>query len=82
MGGRLNLDGGTLNFDEETLTLDGGTRYPASPYNLSTASTSPVFTRQNTFEKKELEEMLIEQTIEFQSRGPGRPGGTCTRIIS
>ena len=30
MGEHLNLVGGTLN-------LDGGTRTPASPYNLSTA---------------------------------------------
>ena len=37
------------------------------------------FYAQNTF-KKILERMLIEQIIEFQLRGPGPPGRTCTPI--
>ena len=39
MGGRLNVDGRTLNLVGETLYLDGGTRTPFPPhppYNLST----------------------------------------------
>ena len=42
------------------------------------ASTSPAFTRQNTFEKKLAGEMLTEQIIEFELRGPGPPCRTCT----
>ena len=33
--------------------------------------------RQNTFEKKPVE-MLIEEIIQFEWRGPGPPGRTCT----
>ena len=43
-------------------------------------STSPVFTQQNTFEKKKLGKFLIEWFIDFQLRGPGPPGRTCTPI--
>ena len=35
------------------------------------------FYAQNTF-KKIAEKMLIKQIIEFQLRGPGPPGRTCT----
>ena len=38
------------------------------------------FYAQNTFKKK-LGKMLIEQIIEFQLKGPGPPGRTCTPII-
>ena len=38
----------------------------------------PVFTRQYTFEKNQLVEMLIEQIIEFELSGPGPPGSTST----
>ena len=37
------------------------------------------FYAQNTF-KKIARKMLIEQIIEFELRGPGSPGRTCTPI--
>ena len=37
------------------------------------------FYAQNTFQKQ-LRKMLIEQITEFQLRGPGHPGRTCTPI--
>ena len=37
------------------------------------------FYAQNTF-KKIARKMLIEQSIEFELRGPGSPGRTCTLI--
>ena len=36
--------------------------------------------RQNTFEKKLARKVLIEQIIEFELKGPGPPGRTCTPI--
>ena len=42
-------------------------------------STSPVFTRQKSFERNQPKEnMLIEQIIEFELKGPGPPGRACT----
>ena len=35
---------------------------------LKSTSTSSVFTQQNTFEKKKLQEMLMKQIIEFELR--------------
>ena len=50
-------------------------------FQLQVTSTWPVFTRQYTFEKKSaIGEMLIEQIIEFELRGPGPSGRTCTPI--
>ena len=46
-------------------------------FQLQFTSKSPVFTRQNTFEKKRLGEVLIEQIIEFELRGPGPYSRTC-----
>ena len=37
------------------------------------------FYEQNTFKKK-ARKMLSEQIIEFELRGPGSPGRTCTLI--
>ena len=34
--------------------------------------------RQNSFENKKLEKVLIEQISEFELRGPGPPGRICT----
>ena len=41
---------------------------------MATHLNSPVFTRQNTSEKNMLEEMLIEQIIEFKLKGLGPSG--------
>ena len=38
-----------------------------------------IFYAENTF-KKIARQMLIEQVIEFELRGPGSPGRTCTLI--
>ena len=48
-------------------------------FQLQFTSTAPVFTRQNTFEKKKaIGEMLIEQIIELELRGPAPCSRTCT----
>ena len=42
------------------------------------ASTSPVLTRQHTFEKKLAREIFSEEIIEFELRGPRPCSCTCT----
>ena len=54
--------------------LDGVTIYYAILQSQVTC-TSPVFTLNNTFEKKKVE-MLIEKIIEFELRVRGPPGRT------
>ena len=46
-------------------------------FQQQVTSTSPVFTRKYSFENKKLGEMLIEQIIEFELRGPGPPNRSC-----
>ena len=43
--------------------------FASNVLTLKSTSISPVFTQQNTFERK-LQEMLMEQIIEFESRVP------------
>ena len=58
-----------------------GTIIYCSIFQLQFTSTLPDFTKQNTFKKlATVWEMLIEQIIKFESKGPGPPGRTCNPI--